>query len=327
MPERGEPRERQRGAHRRHARRRRRRRSTPVSRADGRVDRAADAEARDRRSSRCRSTRPMLVRPRSALGLKYVEITQGHVEPRASRTARPIPLAQRDARAGRDRRGPQHVRRADARGVAARTSTSSAPRSPAAAQDLNAAHRGAHPLLRNLVPVMREPRPTRGRDLRRLRPRRSGSAAPSVAPVAETQAALFREPRHDLRARSPTCAPAAGDDQPAAPPALDAAIRGFPVQRPFLANSERPVRRAAPGRRARCAPPRPTSPTRSRSARRSLRRSVALNEPPRADVPRAAGVRRGPAVALGVNGLTQHGRRSSTRRSPTSRPSRRSATT
>ena len=30
----------------------------------------------------------VLIRPRSALGLKYVEITRGHVEPRASRTAR-----------------------------------------------------------------------------------------------------------------------------------------------------------------------------------------------------------------------------------------------
>ena len=54
-----------------------------------------------------------LVRPRSALGLKYVELTPGDAGA-GLRGGRGGPAEAGHARAGRARRGAQHLRRADA---------------------------------------------------------------------------------------------------------------------------------------------------------------------------------------------------------------------
>ena len=96
-------------------------------RLDGRVDRRrADAEARQGASATSRTTRRVRIRPRSALGLKYVELTAGTSE-------RDLRQRRHDAAVaghvpGRARRGLQDVRRADARRRRRRTCAASATR-------------------------------------------------------------------------------------------------------------------------------------------------------------------------------------------------------
>ena len=80
-------------------------------RGDGTVTARARPEARDASSSRCPTTPRVMVRPRSALGLKYVELTRGTVGRRTCRERRTIPLSRRMPTPGRDRRVLQHVRR------------------------------------------------------------------------------------------------------------------------------------------------------------------------------------------------------------------------
>ena len=104
VPERGEPRARQRGAHRRLARRRRRRDRAAARGATARSTRVLNLKLETAVEPLPRDS-TILVRPRSALGLKYVEITQGRRRAQGFEAGATIPLAQRDAAPGRDRRG------------------------------------------------------------------------------------------------------------------------------------------------------------------------------------------------------------------------------
>ena len=208
----------------------------------------------------------VLVRPRSALGLKYVEITKG-TSSRGLRRRRDDPAAQRAT--------PEPVEIDEflnmfddkTRAASQSNLTSSATRSPAAAPDLNRAIEALNPLLptssRSCATC-----PTRARALARL-VRALGRTAAIVAPVAETQAALFGNLDTTFARASPTSrARSCRTRSAAARPRSTTAIEDFPQQRPFLANSEglfrelRPGVRGAVDRRAR---PR-------RRARRSARR-------------------------------------------------------
>ena len=264
-PQRGEPREGQRGARRRHARRRSSTRSRRCAHNDGTVTAQLGLKLET-------TVKPLpmdstiLVRPRSALGLKYVEITKG--------TSKQGFDGRRD--------GPARAARSPSRSRSTRSSARSTTRRGGLAGEPARVRRRArrprrwtstarstafNPLLRNLGPVMTQPRRP-AHAARRGCSRRSSGPPPQVAPVAETQAALFAQPRHARSRRSRASRgrlPAV--DRRAARRRWRPRSGRFPPQRPFLANSERAVPRAAPGRPRRCAPPAPTSPTRSSSAR------------------------------------------------------------
>ena len=129
----------------------------------------------------------VLIRPRSALGLKYVEITKGTssqgFEDGATiplRNARPEPVELDEVLSMFDAKT-----RAASQSNLTEFGNALAGRGP----DLNRAIEELNPLLINLVPVMQnlsDPRTRAARFVRAL-----GRTAAIVAPAAETQAALF----------------------------------------------------------------------------------------------------------------------------------------
>ena len=141
-------------------------------------------------------------------------------------------------------------------------------------QDLNVFIQDLNPLLRNLQPVMHnlaDPRTRLAQFFQAL-----GRTSAVVAPVAQTQGELF----NNLDITFNALAQVAPDIQrtiATTPPALDAAIRFLPVQRPFLDNSAGLFHDLRPGVRAL----RGTADDLASAfevGTHTLRRSVALNK-------------------------------------------------
>jgi phospholipid/cholesterol/gamma-HCH transport system substrate-binding protein len=244
----------------------------------------------------------VIVRPRSALGLKYVQVTRGRSTrgfedgatiPLAS--ARPAPVEFDEVLNTFDDRT-----RAAGRTNIDEFGTAFAGRGP----DLNRAIEELNPLLLNLVPVMRnlsDPRTQLAQTVQAL-----GRTARVVAPAAETQAELFR----NLDTTFAALARVAGPLQQSiagGPPALDAAIDALPQVRPFLANTEGLFADLRPG----VASLRTAAPVLADALEEGtpvLRRSLQLSarlEPAFRSIQRLAD---DPLVALGVRDLTNTAR-------------------
>ena len=185
----------------------------------------------------------VIIRPRSALGLKYVEITPG----RARKT-----LAQGDTIPERNAR-PQPVEldqvfnifnkptRAGIQQSLTGFGNALAGRGP----DLNRSIAAFRPLVDHLLPVARNlssPQTQLARFFRSLE-----AAASEVAPVAEQQAALFRNLDKTFAALAPVARPYIQQFISDSPPTEDTAIREFPRQRPFLRNSAALFHELRPG--------------------------------------------------------------------------------
>jgi virulence factor Mce-like protein len=185
----------------------------------------------------------LVVRPRSALGLKYVEITPGRAAagfpagstiPRAR--ARPEPVEFDDVLNTFDagvRRGAQRSLDGIGGGLAGR------------GEDLGRAIDELQPLLTHLEPVARDladPETELARLFAEL-----GDAAAEVAPVAGTQAALFVNLDTTFTALATVARPFIQDTISRAVPAEDTAIAELPRQRPFLRNATGLARELAPG--------------------------------------------------------------------------------
>jgi hypothetical protein len=240
----------------------------------------------------------VIVRPRSALGLKYVQITRGTstegFEDGATipvRRATPAPVELDEVLNTFDDRT-----RAASRTNIDEFGTALAGRGP----DLNRAIEELDPLLLNLDPVMRnlsDPRTQLARTVRAL-----GRTAGIVAPAAETQAELFRNLDTTFAALARVAVPLRRTIE-GGPPALDAAIDALPRTRPFLANTEGLFRDLRPG----VAALRTGAPALADAVTTGtpvLRRSVALSarlEPAFRSIQRLAD---DPLVALGVRDLT-----------------------
>jgi virulence factor Mce-like protein len=244
----------------------------------------------------------VIIRPRSALGLKYVQIARGR-SARGLEDGATIPLRQAT---------PQPVEfdevlntfddrtRAAGRTNIDEFGTGFAGRGA----DLNRTIEDINPLLLTLVPVMQnlsDPRTQLSQTVQAL-----GRAAGVVAPAAETQAELFRA----LDTTFAALARVAGPIQQSivgGPPALAAATRDFPVIRPFLANTEGLFRDLRPG----VAALRTAAPTLADALAIGtpvLRRSTQLSarlEPTFASIQRLAD---DPLVSLGVRDLTNTAR-------------------
>jgi virulence factor Mce-like protein len=188
----------------------------------------------------------VLIRPRSALGLKYVQITRGTstqgfadgaTVPLSNAKPQPVEIDQvLSTFDDRTRAASQSNLTEFGNGFAGR------------GQDLNRAIEELNPLLVNLTPVMQnlsDPQTRLGRLVRAL-----GRTARVVAPSAATQAELFANLDTTFRALANVARPFIQDSISGGPPALDRAIQDFPKQRPFLANTEALFRELRPGARA-----------------------------------------------------------------------------
>ena len=297
VPERRQPRERQRGADRRLARRRGRRDHAVKRRDDGTII------ARARRSSSRRTVKPLpmdstlIIRPRSALGLKYVEITRGHVErglrgrrhDPARATPRPTPVEFDEF---------FNMFDDETRAAAQSNLTGSATRFAGRGHDLNPAIERAPPAAARPHPGRAEPvRPAR-RGLRALLPRARAHRRDRRAGGRDAGRAV-RQPRHDVRARCADVArPFIQDSITDGPPALDAAIERLPAPAAVPGQHRgavpRAAARASSALRDRGAGPRRRARDRHADAARARRRSTA---PRAAASRRSQRVRRGPAGA------------------------------
>jgi virulence factor Mce-like protein len=240
----------------------------------------------------------VIIRPRSALGLKYVQITKGTSRDGFDdgatiplRNARPEPVEIDQVLNTFDdktRAAGQSNLIEFGNGFAGR------------GEDLNHAVEELNPLLVTLTPVMQnlsDPRTRAARFIRAL-----GRTARIVAPSAVTQAELFGNLDTTFRALANVSRPFLQDSITGGPPALDEAIKDFPQQRPFLANSEALFRELRPGVHALSTAAVPLADALTIGTP-TLKRSVAFNnrlKPAFAALQRFA---EDPLVSLGVRDL------------------------
>ena len=182
-------------------------------------------------------------RPRSALGLKYVELTPGRSnETYAPGDTIPLryasePLELEDVLSTfdpRTRRNSQGALEGFGDAFAGRGAS------------INEAIAALNPLLRSLTPVMRnlaDPDTRLDNLFRQL-----GRAAAQAAPVARTQAALFTNMADTFAAISSDRRSLQATIEKS-PPTIDVAVRSFRVQRPFLADLADLSRRLRPAAR------------------------------------------------------------------------------
>jgi virulence factor Mce-like protein len=187
----------------------------------------------------------LLVRPRSALGLKYIELQPGRARGDDKGLAAGTVIPIRQARTPVELDEVINMFDAPAR-VGSRNSLDGYGGGLAGrGQDLNTAIEAFVPLLRDLEPVMRNlsSRRTRlGRFFKAL-----GDAAAEVAPVAEEQASLFVNLDISFTALASVARPYLQDTISEGARTEEVAIRDFPRQRPYLRNQTALFRELRPG--------------------------------------------------------------------------------
>jgi virulence factor Mce-like protein len=241
----------------------------------------------------------LLIRSKSALGLKYVELspgrsddgfTDGDTMPLRAATPAPVEFD-------------EFVNMFDDKTRAAmRTNLNGFGEAFAGrGGSINQAIAAFRPLLADIIPVaqnLSSPRTNLRRFISEL-----GQTASIVAPAAETQAELFVNLDRTMAALREVARPYIQDSISGGRPALDEAIRSFPVQRPFLANSEGLFRELRPGVRAL----RTSAPVLADALEigtPTLRRSPALNRRLESLLRELQVFSEDPLVPRGVDGLT-----------------------
>lgn len=214
-----------------------------------------------------------IVRPKSVLGLKYVQIvkgsssegfTDGDTVPLAAGTPDQVEFDEvADVFDEPTRRAQQVNLEEFGTALAGRGSS------------INQAIGAFRPLLRDILPVVRNlaaPDTRLERLIREL-----GDAAAIVAPVAETQADLFVNLDKTFAALREVARPHIQDTISEGPETLDVAVREFPVQRRFLANLEGLMGELRPGVKSlRAAAPDLSAALRTGTP--TLRRSIGLSK-------------------------------------------------
>jgi virulence factor Mce-like protein len=187
----------------------------------------------------------ILVRPRSALGLKYVEITRG--EQRAGYPdGATIPLrfagnpVEFDDLVGMFDDSTRRAIETNTLGFG----TAFAGRG----ESINTAIGAFKPLLRDIIPVARN-LSAPDTHLKRMFTELD-DAARILAPAAETQASLFVNLNTTMAALAKVARPFIQQSISEGPPSLDAGIRDFPQVRPFLRNTQVLFHDLRPGVRA-----------------------------------------------------------------------------
>jgi MlaD protein len=188
----------------------------------------------------------IIIRPRSPLGLKYVEVTRGTSSrgfedgatvPLAAATPEPVEIDEFFNMFDEDTRAANQVNlREFGDALAGR------------GNDINEALVALVPLTQNLVPVMRnlaDPQTGLAQFFRALE-----QTAAAVAPVGAEQAVMWRGLALTFEGFASIARPYLQDAISGGPAALDTAIRSFPQQRPFLANVAGFFRELQPGAQA-----------------------------------------------------------------------------
>jgi virulence factor Mce-like protein len=188
----------------------------------------------------------LIVRPRSALGLKYVEITRGQ-DSRGFDDGATIPIT---AATPTPVEFDEVLSMFDdaTRQAAAENTTGFGDAFAGRGESINTAIGAFRPLLRDIVPVAQNlsaPETNLRRFFQSL-----GDTAAIVAPAAEQQAELFVNLDTTFAALREVARPFIQDSITGGVPALDSAIRSFPIQRPFLRNTELLMHELQPGARA-----------------------------------------------------------------------------
>jgi phospholipid/cholesterol/gamma-HCH transport system substrate-binding protein len=187
----------------------------------------------------------VIVRPRSALGLKYVELTRGSSD-EGFQDGDTIPLAQATpAPVEFD----EFLNMFDepTRDAAATNLEGFGDAFAGRGPSINQAIGALRPLLRDIIPVARN-LSSRETNLPRFI-RALADTARIVAPAAESQAELFVNLDITFAALREV-APFIQESISEGPATLETGIADFPVQRPFLANTEGLFRELQPGARA-----------------------------------------------------------------------------
>jgi virulence factor Mce-like protein len=206
-------------------------RTTPIAEINMKLDKTVEPLAVDSK---------LIVRSRSALGLKYVQLTPGTAK-QTFRAGGEIPLANATLPVEFDdflntfdaqtRTGSQQALAGYGDALAGR------------GQDLNLAIGALNPFFRFLTPVMNnlsDPRTGLKEFFKQI-----GATSAQVAPVAQVQARVFSEMADTFAAisRCPSCLQDTIAKQPGTE---DVAIRSFRVQRPFLVDFADLSRRLIP---------------------------------------------------------------------------------
>jgi phospholipid/cholesterol/gamma-HCH transport system substrate-binding protein len=213
----------------------------------------------------------VIVRPKSLLGLKYVEITRGRSE-QGYADGDTVPLsASRPAQVEFD----ELIDTFDAptRKALAQNTLGFGTALAGRGESLNQAIAAFRPLLRDIVPVARYLRSPQTGLVRFIQA--SARLAAEVAPVAEQQASLFAGANRTFSALAEVRGPLQ-ESISEGPATLQQGIESLPRQRPFLRNSAALLRELRPGIRAlRGAAPELADAF--RIGRPTLQRSVALD--------------------------------------------------
>jgi virulence factor Mce-like protein len=210
-------------------------RPVPIAVINMKLDKTVEPLARDT---------TLIIRSRSALGLKYVELTPGKSK-QDFKAGATIPLAQSKLPVEFDDflNTFDDPTRAASRVALSGYGDALAGRG----SDLNAAIQGFNPFFHFLRPVMNnlsDPRTNLKDFLKNI-----GAVSAQVAPVASVQAGLFKKMADTFAAIS-SCPSCLQDTIAKNPPTLDVAIRSFRVQRPFLVDFTDLSRRLIPAANA-----------------------------------------------------------------------------
>ena len=178
----------------------------------------------------------MIIRPKSLLGLKYVEITRGESDDgyAAGRHRARLGVA---AAAGRVRRARSTRSTAKTREGIRDSTLGFGTALAGRGESINTAIAAFRPLLTDLEPVARylaDPETDLTGFIRAL-----GQSAAEVAPVADAQAQLFVGAARTFGALAEVARPFIQDTIAEGPETLDTAVESFRVQRPFLREHRR----------------------------------------------------------------------------------------
>jgi len=240
----------------------------------------------------------VIVRPRSTIGLKYVELTpgsssrgipEGGTLPLGNATPRPVEFDDFFSMFDRPTRAANQVNLREFGDALAGRGTS-----------INEAIVALDPLTKNAIPVLKnlaDPQTRLGQLFQALE-----QTAAAVAPVGEQQGQLFRNLATTFDAFDAIAIPYLQDTISGGPAALDTAIRSFPIERPLLANAAGFFRDLQPGARA-LRVSAPALATAFDVGTTQVRRAASLNHELALTLRSLQDFAQDPQVPLGIHGL------------------------
>jgi virulence factor Mce-like protein len=242
----------------------------------------------------------VLVRPKSLLGLKYLEITRGKSR-QGYADGDTVPLsASKPPQVEFDELVDMFDK--PTRDAMATNTTGFGTSLAGRGESLNTAIGALRPLLRDIVPVARYLREPKTGLVRFVQA--SGALAAEVAPVAEQQGSLFAGADRTFSALARIARPFLQESIQEGPATLDQSISSFQHQRPFLRNSAALMRELRPGVRAlRGAAPDLAGAL--QVGRPTLTRSIALDRRLERVLTSLQGFAEDPLVPRGVDDLRQ----------------------